>query len=44
MLKTVLSIALAAIAVVIFAQGVVRMTYRAWRYGHLAPLFERGSE
>ncbi|TCR67849.1 MULTISPECIES: hypothetical protein [Rhizobium/Agrobacterium group] len=42
--RIALSVALTAIAAAIFAPRVIRMTYRSWRYGHLAPLFERGGE
>ncbi|WP_281407605.1 hypothetical protein [Neorhizobium sp. P12A] len=44
MLKIASSIAIIAVAAAIFTPGAVKMTYRAWRYGHLAPLFERGGE
>jgi hypothetical protein len=44
MIRIASSIAITAVAAAIFTPGAIKMTYRAWRYSHLAPLFERGAE
>ena len=44
MFKIASSIVVTAITAAIFTPGAVKMTYRAWRYSHLAPLFKRGEK
>jgi hypothetical protein len=39
MLKIASAVAVTVVTAAIFIPGLVKMTYRAWRYGHLAPLF-----